>query len=325
MSPNKTKLRDKSSGDGITSYRITSYLTLSQTTVNRKAEERGDEIEAAVPDLFNEGVLVATDLSLSPAKKKPKKDKKGKLIRRGPSPVEKIKNNLSNIKEMIVNTVFYPFSVFAYYLDIILENIALITQNMGAIMALAYKAMVKQVKETSVFKGEEIYEPVEETEEEEDEEDEEGEGEDGELKARHPKKEGEYDAYDDNGFKKISFLDLQELNINFTDNKNNPLFHFDMRKTQSYRPSPMVIDPIASRASIQAIKECAERAGSIPPAMEGPYANIPLSTVLGNVQETDLQSFLRYVKAYPGNYVGRNLKISETFATWIVYGAPSPQ
>ena len=134
----------------------------------------------------------------------------------------------------------------------------------------------------------------------------------------------DYDKYDEKGYKKISFLDLHELNINFTDNKNNALFNFDVRKTQSYKPSPMVVDPIATRGAIQAIHECAERAASIPPAMEGPYANIPLSTVLSSINEDDLQCFLRYVKVYPGNYVGRNLKISETFATWVVYGAPTP-
>ena len=44
--------------------------------------------------------------------------------------------------------------------------------------------------------------------------------------------------------------------------------------------------------------------------------------IRGNATDEDLQGFLGYVRAYPGNYVGRNLKVSETFATWIVYGAP---
>ena len=43
-----------------------------------------------------------------------------------------------------------------------------------------------------------------------------------------------------------------------------------------------------------------------------------------NIVEEDLMAFLNYVKAFPGNYVSRNLKISETFATWVVYGAPTP-
>lgn len=321
MDPNKSKLRDKSSGEGVTSYRITSYLTLSQATINKKAEAKGEEVASeSTEDIFSEGVLVATDFDTpSP---KVKRNKKGKIVKRGPSPVERIKTNLTNIKDMVVNTVMYPFRVFAFYLDIVLENVALITQNMGAIMALAYKAVVKQIGESSPFKGQEIIEPDEEENENGDNDD---LLENGEVDPTKPKPEKtDYDKFDENGVKKISFLDLHELNINFTDNKNNALFNFDVRKTQSYKPSPMVVDPIATRSAIQAIHECAERAASIPPAMEGPYANIPLSTVLSNINEDDLQCFLRYVKVYPGNYVGRNLKISETFATWVVYGAPTP-
>jgi hypothetical protein len=310
MDPNKTKLRDKSSGEGITSYRITSYLTLSQSTINKRAEARGEEIKDHTPDPLVEGIIIATDLDAPPSKTK--KNKKGKAVRRGPSPVEKLKSQLNSIKETILNTIYYPFRVLVFYLDMIIENVALITQNMGAIMALAYKAMMKQIKESKPFAGEEMEEP--------DEPDEENPEDDIETGTEM---EG-YEKYDQNGVKKVSFLDLHELNINFTDNKNNALFNFDVRKTQSYRPSPIVVDPIATRAGIQAIHECAERAASIPPAMEGPYANIPLSTVLANIAEEDLQAFLRYVKVYPGNYVGRNLKISETFATWVVYGAPSP-
>ncbi len=313
MSPNKSKLREKSSGDGVTSYRITSYLTLSQATINKKAEAKGEEGKEESADIFNEGVLVATDVDATPTKIK--RTKKGKIIKKTVSPVEKIKNNIANIRDMVTNTVMYPFRIFAFYLDIILENVALITQNMGAIMSLAYKAVVKQMKESPVFVGKDMEVDIETPEEKE---------EDSENVENVDEASPNYDKYDEKGYKKISFLDLHELNINFTDNKNNALFNFDVRKTQSYKPSPMVVDPIATRGSIQAIHECAERAASIPPAMEGPFANIPLSTVLSNITEDDLQSFLRYVKVYPGNYVGRNLKISETFATWVVYGAPTP-
>jgi len=315
MPPNRSKAREKSSGEGITSYRITSYLTLSHATLNKN---NPDAEVKNINDPLNDGVVIATDLHGNPLGQKVKKKRKnGKIVRIGPSPVEKLKSNVTKIKDILTNTISYPFRVFAFYLDQIIENIALITQNMGAILALAYKAVVKQIKDSPAFKGEEIYEPTPEENEDENEENE-------EIENKVEKNDYEYSKYDSQGNKKVSFLDLHELNINFTDNKNIALFHFDIRKTQSYRPSPAVVDPIATRAAIQAIRECAQRASSIPPAMEGPYANIPLSTVLENIEEEDLQNFLRYVKVYPGNYVGRNLKISETFATWVVYGAPTP-
>ncbi|MBF2053049.1 MAG: hypothetical protein IGS03_06235, partial [Candidatus Sericytochromatia bacterium] len=122
----------------------------------------------------------------------------------------------------------------------------------------------------------------------------------------------------------VSFVDLYELNVSFTDNYDEPLFDFSKYANSQYQVSKMVADPVASEAALWAIQECAQRAGAIPPAQEGPYANLPLTQVMGQATMEDLQAFLRYVKAFPGNYVSRNLKVSETFATWVVYGAPAP-
>ena len=122
--------------------------------------------------------------------------------------------------------------------------------------------------------------------------------------------------------RKVSFCDLFAFNVQFTDNQDVPLYNFEGQKKSRYAASPMVVDPIANEKAMQAIRECAERANGIPPATEGRYAGLPLGLVLMNATEDDLQGFLAYVRAYPGNYVGRNLKVSETFATWIVYGAP---
>ena len=122
----------------------------------------------------------------------------------------------------------------------------------------------------------------------------------------------------------VSFVDLHELNVTFTDNYDQPLFDFDKYANSKYTMSKAIVDPTAVESALWAIRECAQRAGAIPPAQEGPYANLPLTDVMNNITFHDMQAFLRYVKAYPGNYVSRNLKISETFATWVVYGAPQP-
>lgn len=122
----------------------------------------------------------------------------------------------------------------------------------------------------------------------------------------------------------ISFVDLYEMNVTFTDNYGLPLYDFRQNRNR-YGFSKTVVDPLATDNALEAIRECADRAHNLPSAEEGLYAGIPLSQVLGHVQEEDLQGFLYYVSAYPGNYIGRNLKISETFATWVIYGAPSPE
>jgi len=122
----------------------------------------------------------------------------------------------------------------------------------------------------------------------------------------------------------VSFVDLHELNVDFTDNYDQPLFDFARYANSRYTVSKMIVDPQATEMALYAIRECAPRANAIPPATEGPFANIPLSEVMMASGENELQAFLRYVKAYPGNYVARSLKVSETFATWVVYGAPQP-
>ena len=125
-------------------------------------------------------------------------------------------------------------------------------------------------------------------------------------------------------FDPVSFVDLHELNVEFTDNYDQPLFDFAKYANSQYKVSKMIVDPTAMETAVWAIQECAARAGAIPPAQEGPYANIPLNEIMENITQEDLLAFLNYVKAFPGNYVSRNLKISETFATWVVYGAPTP-
>jgi len=308
MTQKRSKLDGKSSGEGITSYRITSYLVLSDST-RHKMHKLPDEAppEEKPFDPLDEGEVFATDRHGLKQKSDVKQTKDGKIVKKGSSALDKLKAQYSKLKETVLNTVLYPLRLFIFYLDAIIENIALIVQNLGAVLALAYKATSKYIDENNpLTKEEEIELPPDE-----------------ELDER-VKRESIDTIPSKQQKNKISFLDLHELNINFTDNKNAPLFNFDVRKTQTYRPSPLVIDPMATKTAIIAIKECAQRAASIPPAMEGPYANVPLSEVLENITEEDLQNFLKYVKVYPGNYVGRSLKISETFATWIVYGAPIP-
>lgn len=126
------------------------------------------------------------------------------------------------------------------------------------------------------------------------------------------------------GHPPVSFVDLYEMNVLFTDNYGLPLYDFRTNRNK-YGFSKAVVDPLATQNALEAIRECADRATNLPTPEEGTYAGIPLPNVLGEAQEEDLQAFLHYVSAYPGNYIGRNLKVSETFATWVIYGAPGAE
>lgn len=122
----------------------------------------------------------------------------------------------------------------------------------------------------------------------------------------------------------VSFLELYEMNITFTDNHGLPIFDFNVNRRIRYSLSKAVVDPVATENALMCIRECAGRAENIPPPTEGRYAGVLVAEVLAYASDADLQGFLQYVKAFPGNYIGRNLKMSETFATWVVYGAPEP-
>lgn len=55
---------------------------------------------------------------------------------------------------------------------------------------------------------------------------------------------------------------------------------------------------------------------------EGPYAGRKVLDVMATSTAKDLADFMGYVYARPRRYAGNRWKISETFATWVVAGAP---
>jgi hypothetical protein len=55
---------------------------------------------------------------------------------------------------------------------------------------------------------------------------------------------------------------------------------------------------------------------------EGPYAGQKVLDVMTVATAKDITDFMRYVGAVPRRYAGNRWKISETFATWVIAGAP---
>jgi len=54
----------------------------------------------------------------------------------------------------------------------------------------------------------------------------------------------------------------------------------------------------------------------------GKYKGLRLFAMMQKVTEKDVQNFLKYVYAKPSKYMAHNWKVSETFATWVINGAP---
>ena len=57
----------------------------------------------------------------------------------------------------------------------------------------------------------------------------------------------------------------------------------------------------------------------------GIYKGQKLFTMMQKVTTNDVLDFMRYVYAKPDKYKAHLWKISETFATWVINGAPSPK
>jgi hypothetical protein len=120
--------------------------------------------------------------------------------------------------------------------------------------------------------------------------------------------------------KHANYSDMLELNIVFTDNMKKPLYK-KKPNAPSTRMGAMEEDLIMSNA-ILAINECAEFTLELPNPTTGLYAGQRIYDIMANVTKEDVAIFLGFVKAFPGKYIGKEWKISETFATWLINNAP---
>lgn len=123
--------------------------------------------------------------------------------------------------------------------------------------------------------------------------------------------------------KPLTFLELAEKNIIFTDNKKKPLYTLEQLKDKSgYVASEAVIAPMVLENIIAAFQEVAPKAKAIPTPEIGKYAGIPMTDVMASINEQDILEFLEYVRNFPRGYVGKNYRITESFAGWAVSGTP---
>jgi hypothetical protein len=123
--------------------------------------------------------------------------------------------------------------------------------------------------------------------------------------------------------KPVTFLELAEKNIIFTDNRKRPLYTLEqLRDKSGYTASESVVNPIIMENIINAFREVAPKARSIPTPETGKYAGTPMDQVMENITEEDIMEFLEYVRNFPRGYVGKNYRITESFAGWAVSGTP---
>ncbi|MEK7431902.1 MAG: hypothetical protein AABZ74_02115 [Cyanobacteriota bacterium] len=123
--------------------------------------------------------------------------------------------------------------------------------------------------------------------------------------------------------KPVTFLELSEKNIIFTDNKKIPLYSIEqLRGKNGYVASDSVVAPMIIENIINAFREVAPKARAIPTPETGKYAGIPMTEVMESMGEQDIMAFLEYVRNFPRGYVGKSYRITESFAGWAVSGTP---
>ena len=122
---------------------------------------------------------------------------------------------------------------------------------------------------------------------------------------------------------KVSFIELAEKNIIFCDNRKRPLYSLEqMRGKHGYTASEEVLAPMILQNIVEAFHEVAPKARAIPTPTAGIYANIPMDQVMENISDEEIMRFLNYVQRFPRGYVGKNFRITESFAGWVVSGTP---
>jgi len=122
---------------------------------------------------------------------------------------------------------------------------------------------------------------------------------------------------------KISFLELAEKNIVFCDNHKRPLYSLDkLRDKYGRTASEDVIGPHVFAEIHKAFQEVAIKAKGLPTPESGLFAGIPMESVMENASEREILLFLNYVKRFPRGYTGKNFRITESFAGWVISGTP---
>ena len=75
--------------------------------------------------------------------------------------------------------------------------------------------------------------------------------------------------------------------------------------------------------TLAAIRECAPLTSGMPPVDKGPYQGQTLEELMGDVSADDASRFFTFACRYAASYSGKNFRISETFATWLMNGSPT--
>jgi len=114
---------------------------------------------------------------------------------------------------------------------------------------------------------------------------------------------------------------LIDMNVIFTDNQKKALYQ--PIKKGFYSQSDEILNKATISKIVDVFHETARKLKKVPVPDKGVYNSIPLNEVLANISEDEIIKFLNYVRKFPSKYIGQNYRISESFAAWVMSGAPN--
>lgn len=119
------------------------------------------------------------------------------------------------------------------------------------------------------------------------------------------------------------FFDLSTLDIFFNDVHNTPFYTLeDLYVKDSKVFEKSILEQSAKDVyNIYAnLKDDTSFNNLKVPLTKGRFIGKSIFDVMKDCSAKDIYTFLNYVKTYPDRYMGKNWKIAETFATWVMYG-----
>jgi len=122
-------------------------------------------------------------------------------------------------------------------------------------------------------------------------------------------------------------IDLAKLNIFFLSNTKLPFFYsaqysFIAQKKYHNLMLGVMLNDIKSTA--KALYNPSDSTDKLSKKLKSEqFENYNMWEAMLNSREADLKAFLRFVIAFPAKYMGRNFRLDETYATWLINKAPT--
>lgn len=123
-------------------------------------------------------------------------------------------------------------------------------------------------------------------------------------------------------------LDLVALNVTFLRDEGDAFYaladFIGPAASEAIDDEAVMLEMLATvRATASLIRELPETDSVfVLPQTGGRFEGLSLLDAMERSTVDDVRSFLRYVRAYPGNYMGRAWKLDESYAVWILSSTP---